>query len=143
MPSTYETFWTHDRFAVVGDSRKASFPRLTYDGLKANGKTCYAVDPGARQIDEDPVYSRLDALPEPVDAVVLEVPKAETASWVIQVANAGIKDLWIHQQRDTPEALDLAKQHGIHVLHGTCAVMYLQGGYHSIHKWINKLIGKY
>ncbi len=143
MPSDYESFWTHQRYAVIGDSRKATFPRLTYNGLKAAGKTPYAVDPGSEQIEGDTAYANLDALPESVEAAVLEVPKAETAEWVGHVADAGIGQLWIHQQRDTPEALELAKQRGVHVLHGTCAVMYLQGGYHSIHKWINKLIGKY
>jgi predicted CoA-binding protein len=143
VPSNYETFWTHQRYAVIGDSRKATFPKLTYNGLKANGKTPYAVDPGAERIEGDAAYASLDALPETVDAAVLEVPKTETADWVERVADAGIKNLWIHQQRDTPEALEIAKQRGINVLHSTCAVMYLQGGYHSIHKWINKLIGKY
>jgi len=143
VPSNYEAFWTHQRYAVIGDSRNATFPKLTYNGLKATGKTPYAVDPGAEQIDGDPVYPDLGALPEQVDAAVLEVPKTETTEWVGRVADAGIKNLWIHQQRDTPEALDLAKRRGIDVCHGTCAVMYLQGGYHSIHKWINKLIGKY
>jgi hypothetical protein len=31
------------------------------------------------------------------------------------------------------------------MLTGTCAVMYLTQGftYHSIHKWLNKVLGKY
>ena len=143
MPSNYETFWAHDRYAVIGNSQKATFPKLTYNGLKANGKTPYAVDPGAERIEGDPAYASLDALPQPVEAAVLEVPKEETATWVKHVADAGIKNLWIHQRRETPEALELAEQHGINVRHGSCAVMYLQGGYHSIHKWIDKLTGKY
>ena len=120
MPSNYETFWTHQRYAVIGDSRKSTFPKLTYNGLKANGKTPYAVDPGAERIENDPAYPSLDSLPQPVEAAVLEVPKEESATWVKHVADAGIN-----------------------ARHGSCAVMYLQGGYHSIHKWINKLIGKY
>jgi predicted CoA-binding protein len=143
MPSNYETFWTLDRYAIIGNSLKAPFPKLTHGGLKAQGKTVYAVDPGVQQIDGDQAYDDLDALPGPVDAVVLEVPKDETAQWVRRVADAGIKDLWIHQRRETPEALALARQSGINVRHGSCAVMYLQGGYHSIHKWINKLVGRY
>jgi predicted CoA-binding protein len=143
LPSEYEAFWSHQRYVVIGDSRKTAFPKLTYKGLKANGKTPYAVDPGAEQVEGDPAYPDLAALPEAVEAAVLEVPKSDTVEWVERIADAGIKRLWIHQQRDTPEALDLAKQRGVDVLTGTCAVMYLQGGYHSIHKWINKLIGKY
>ena len=46
---------------------------------------------------------------------------------------------------DTPEAVELAREKGIKVHTGTCAVMYVTPGLtgHSIHKWINKLIGKY
>lgn len=139
MRSNYETFWDHDRYAVVGHSAKAAFPKLTYRALKARGKTVYAVDPSVQQIEGDPAYTGLDALPDPVDAVVLEVPRDETEAWVQRVADAGIKELWIHMKRDTPAALELARQQGINARSGTCAVMYLMGGYHTLHKWINKL----
>ena len=60
-------------------------------------------------------------------------------------ADAGIQDVWIHMARETPEALALAKEKGLNTRSGTCAVMYLDPGpsYHSIHKWIMKLAGKY
>ena len=47
--------------------------------------------------------------------------------------------------RDTPEALALASERGLNVLKGTCAVMYVKQGfsYHSLHKWINQLTGRY
>ena len=59
--------------------------------------------------------------------------------------DAGIKDVWIHMGRETPEALDLARDKGINARTGSCAVMYVKPelSYHSIHKWIVKLVGKY
>ena len=47
--------------------------------------------------------------------------------------------------RGEPEALALARKKGLNVHSGTCAVMYVTPGftYHSIHKWIMKLLGKY
>jgi len=145
MPSNYETFWDNERFAVVGNTEKKNFPRLTYAGLKDWGKTVYAVDPSVEKMDGDPVYADLSSLPGDIDAVVLETPQEDTAAWVEQAAEAGVKDVWIHMTRDTPEALELAKDKGINVRHGTCAVMYVTQGFsgHSFHKWINKLIGKY
>jgi hypothetical protein len=64
---------------------------------------------------------------------------------VRKAADAGIKNVWIHMGRDTPGAIALAEEKGLTVLTGTCAVMYVKKGpsYHSIHKWINKMIGKY
>ena len=146
MPnSDYETFWENDSFAVVGHEARKNFPRLTYRGLKRLGKVVFPVDPSADEIEGDEVYVDLEHLPEKVDAVVLEVPKGETRDWVEKAAQAGIEEIWIHMQRETPEALELARERGLNVRSGTCAVMYLTRGptYHAIHKWINKLTGKY
>jgi len=145
MASNYETFWDNDSFAVVGDKARQSFPVLTYRGLKKLGKAVFPVDPSAEEIEGDRAYATLECLPAKVDAVVLEVPKEDTRDWVAKVAGAGIKDVWIHMGRETPEALDLARDHGMNARTGTCAVMYVKPelSYHSIHKWIVKLAGKY
>ena len=141
----HERFWAHESFAVVGQSAKKSFPVLTYRGLKKLGKPVFAVDSTAEEIDGDRCHADLRALPEPVEAVVLELPRDETLAGLRQVSNAGIGDVWIHMGTETPEALEFARQHGIQTHSGTCAVMYLTPGltYHSIHKWVMKLAGRY
>ena len=68
------------------------------------------------EIDGDATHPDLESLPEKVDAVVLEVPKGETADWVRKAADAGISDVWIHMNRDTPEALAVAEERGLNVL---------------------------
>jgi predicted CoA-binding protein len=145
MTSNYETFWENDCFAVVGDKAKQNFPVLTYRGLKKLGKTVFPVDPSVEEIEGDRAYATLESLPAKVDAVVLEVPKEDTRDWVAKVADAGIEDVWIHLGRETPEALALARDKGMNARSGTCAVMYVtpEPSYHSIHKWIVKLVGKY
>ena len=145
MASNYETFWEKDSFAVIGHEVRKNFPVLTYQGLKKLGKTVYAVDPSVKEIDGDRSFSDLGCLPESVEAAVIEVPKEETAAWIGQVAKTGIRDVWIHMGRDSPKALALAEENGLNVRSGTCAVMYVSRGftYHSIHKGIMKLIGKY
>ena len=145
MSSNFETFWDHRSFAVIGHEVKKNFPILTYRGLKKMGKTVYPVDPSVQRIEGDRAYADLACLPDRAEAAILEVPKEETAAWVEQAAEAGIRDVWIHMGRDTPEALALAKEKGLNVRSGSCAVMYVTQGftYHSIHKGIMKLIGKY
>lgn len=141
----YRGFWKHRSFAVVGNAAKKSFPRLTYRGLKKMGKTVFPIDPSASVIDGDVAFPNFDQLPRSVDAVVIEVPKEETRDWVALAAEAGIQDVWIHMQRETPEALALAEEKHLNVRSGTCAVMYLEPGlsYHTIHKWIMQIAGKY
>lgn len=145
MPTEHEQFWMNSSFAVVGHGAKKPFPRLSYTELKKQGRKVFAVDPSADEVGGDRAYPDLDSLPEHVDAVVLESPKEETEAWVRKAADAGIRNVWIHMGRDTPEALALAREKGLNVLTGTCAVMYVKPGlsYHSIHKWLNKLLGRY
>lgn len=145
MPSDYETFWQFESYAVVGHSAKRPFPRLTYGGLKKNKKRVYPIDESASTIETDPAYASFDALPGSVDAVVVEVPKEETPGWVQKAADAGIKHVWLHMNTDTPEAVALAREKGIHLRKGTCAVMYLERGFtpHGIHGFIMKLLKKY
>jgi predicted CoA-binding protein len=142
MPSTREQFWEASSYAVIGDTRGSrAFPKLTYGNLKKLGKTVYAVDPGQTDLGGDRVHPDLTSLPAQVEAAVLEVPRDQTAAWVRKVADAGITNLWIHQQTDTPEALRLADERGLRTEHGTCAVMYTRQGFsgHSLHRWIMKL----
>lgn len=146
MASSRERFWEdHESYAVVGHNDRRPFPRLTYQGLKKLGKTVYAVDPGGAMVQDEPAYRDLDSLPQPVDAVVLELPKDETAEWVRLAARADVRSVWIHQQTDTPEALRLADDLEVKVCHGTCAVMYVTPGLspHMFHRWVMKLGKKF
>ncbi len=146
MPSNHETFFYGQKFAVIGNSEKMAFPVITYRGLKKLSKTVYPVDPKADTIDEgDKVYRNLMELPEKVDGVIIEAPKKETESWVSKAAEAGIVDVWIHMGCDTKEAIRLAAEKGINLRTGTCAVMYVtpEPSFHSIHKWIMKILKKY
>lgn len=144
MASTFERFWEHQRFAVVGHSAKRDFPKLTYGALKKRGSTVYAVDPSTNIVEGDPAFGDFESLPAPVEAVVLEVPKEETADWIDRVAAAGVKDVWIHMKTDTPEALRRARSHGMEVRTGTCAVQYLDRGFpHNVHKLLRKLVQRW
>ena len=88
----YESFWTNRSFAVVGHAAKKNFPRLTYRRLKKLGKVVFPVDPSAIEIEGDRAYADLDALPEKVDAVVLEVPREETKAWVGQTSKQRMQE---------------------------------------------------
>lgn len=143
MPSDYETFFLLERYAVVGHSARHPFPKLSYAGLKHRGKTVYAVDPSVSDISGDPAYPDLESLPGPVDAVLIEVPREETSTWVERAIAHKVLDIWIHQGTDTDEARVLAEKAGVRLRTGTCAVMYVTGGFHVLHKLVNKLLGKY
>lgn len=145
MPSQHETFWLAETFAVVGHSELKPFPVLTYKALRQMpGKTVYPIDSSRDRIEGDTAFDDLASLPERVDAVVLEVPKEETADWIDRAAAAGIRDVWIHMGRETPEAMALAEEKDLNVRTGTCAVQYLTGGFpHNVHRLLRKLAGRW
>ncbi len=144
MPSHHESFFQHRAYAVIGNSAQRPFPALTYRGLKKQGKTVFAVDPAAKEVDGDLAFPDLGALPEPADAAVLELPREQTAEWIEKVAAAGIREVWLHMKTETPEALEAARRANLNVRHGTCAVQYVDGAFpHSVHKLIRRLLKRY
>ncbi len=130
MPSR---FWSHESFALVGHTARRGFPTLSYGALRKQGKKVFAIEPSVGEIEGDKAYPDFESLPEKVDAVVLEVPKEETEDWVRKAADAGVRNVWIHMTRDTPVAVALAKERGLNVLTGTCAIMYVKPGFHLPH----------
>ena len=146
MPSDKEKFFELSSFALVGHSELKPFPKLSYKNLRKAGKKVFPVDlSGADEVEGDKAYASLDDLPEEVEGIMVEVPKELTMDVVKDVVKLGVKDLWLHMKSDTPEVLALCKDEKIRVRYGTCGVMYTQQGasYHSIHKWIMKIAGKY
>ena len=141
----YQSFWQKRSFAVVGHSERKKFPMLTYKKLKESGRAVFPVDPGVDRVAGDKAYPDLAALPQEVEAAVLELPADETESWVRQAIAADIRNIWIHQGCETPGAISLAGDSGVNLLYGTCAVMYLSDGFslHAFHGWINRRLGKY
>ena len=88
------------------------------------------MDPSCNTIAGDKAYPDLASFPESVEAVVVEVPRAESEAWVEQAARAGIQDVRLHQSSHMPQAIKLASDHGLDLRHGTCAVMYVTPGLH-------------
>ncbi len=140
--SAKSDFFTHQRFALVGDSRDKKFPQFTHKYLQEQGKTVYPVDLAGGK----PGYlGSMAEVPEDAEAVIIEVAKEKTHEVVSRAVEHGFKSIWLHQMTDTPEALQLAAAAGASVEAGGCAVMYLAPTLtpHALHRGIWKLIGRY
>jgi len=144
MASAHEHFWEHNSFVVVGDSEMKGFPFLTYRGLKRLGKTVVPVDLGGSVVDDDQTVRKIEDLLTSVEAAVLELPRERTAEIIAKVAAIGIRNVWLHQGTDTPAALKAAQSAGLKVLHGNCAVMYVNcTSFHKIHRLLWRFLGRY
>jgi predicted CoA-binding protein len=146
MPSEKEEFFQLKSFAVVGNTDFRPFPKITYRNLRKLDKRVFPVElGGARYVEGDEAFPTVADLPERVDGVIVELPRHKVMPVVKDVAEEGIKNLWLHMGCDSPEVLEFCKEKGIHVRYGACAVMYTHQGFsfHSIHRFLAKLFGKY
>lgn len=113
-------------FAVVGASRDPSkYGFLVYRSIKASGKTAYAVNPKAAEVDGDPCYPGLSDLPQRPEVAVMVVPPAVTEAAVAQCARLGIAQVWMQPGAESAAAIAACRADGIAVIAGGPCLMVL------------------
>lgn len=140
-----ETFFESRCKAVVGVSRsKKKFGRMVFDELKKKNYNVLPVNPGAAEIDGLPCYNTIEALPPEVDAAIVLTKRQETKEVVEKLLAKGIKNIWIQQECDTPEALALAASQDVNLIHGKCVFMFAAPvtGMHKFHRNLAKFFGR-
>jgi predicted CoA-binding protein len=86
----------------------------------------------------------IDSVKDRVEGAIISVPKSACAAAVREAIEAGIPRLWLQAGCDSPEALALAAEKGVPVIHKACVLMYAQpvGSVHRFHRGIWKVCGK-
>ena len=146
MDQTAKEFVAKKRIAVVGASRSGKkFGNAAYKELKQRGYQVYLVHPEAEEIEGETCYHSLEAVKDKVDGVFVSVPPAKGVQVLQQASQAGLKNIWIQQQGDSPEMLAVGKDLGLNMVHGKCILMYAEpvASFHSFHRFFVRLTGKY
>lgn len=131
--------------AVAGVSKnKKKFGNIVFRELGEKGYRLFPVNPNAADIDGEKCYGSLRELPEGVGGVIVVTPPAETAKVVADAAAAGIGRVWLQQGAETAEAISLAREKGLSVVHGECVLMFAEPAAfpHRAHRWLWGLLGK-
>jgi len=111
-------------FAVVGASRRPEkYGFLVYRSLKEAGKTVFAVNPHAEQVDGDPCYGSLDALPQIPEVAVMVVPPPATEAAVQECARLGIACVWMQPGAESEAAVRACHAANIAVVSGGPCLM--------------------
>ncbi len=128
MNENIEKMLAAKTFAVVGASTNPEkYGYLVYRSLKTHGKTAYPINPRAKEIDGDTSYPSVAALPEKPDVVVAVVPPAITETLVGELAEAGIRNLWMQEGAESATAIEAAEEAGIATVHsGPCIMVGLR-----------------
>ncbi len=140
-----EDFLSSETFAVVGVSRKQrGFGYTVYNDLKDKGYKVYPVNPNTGTINGERCYPDVQSLPVKVDCAVLVVPPSGTERVVHDVAEAGIRRVWMQQGAESDAAIKYCEEQGISVVSGECIMMFLtpRAFPHNMHHWVRGVIGK-
>ena len=140
-----DEFLAGKNIAMAGVSRKKKkFGNQVFRSLKKKGFNLTPINPHAEEIEGVKCYPGLEGIPENVDRLHIMTPKPATVALVEQAINKGIKHIWIQQESDTPEAVKMATDAGINLVHGKCIMMFAQPvkGPHAVHRWFVKLFCK-
>lgn len=137
-------FLSHKRVAVTGVSRTPSShgSNVVYQRLKERGYDVYPVNPNAAEIDGDPCYPDLHAIPGGVDWVLIGTRPERAQATVEECDDLGIKEVWMHRSFGggsvSREAADWARSHGLTVIDGGCPLMFepVSDGGHKVIRWV-------
>jgi hypothetical protein len=91
-------FLAHKRIAVTGVSRepKSHGSNTVYKRLRERGYEVFAVNPNATQVEGDPSYENLKAIPGGVEAVVIGTRPERAEATMRECADLGIEHVWMH-----------------------------------------------
>lgn len=124
MNKLTETILSKTTFAVVGASANTEkYGYKVWRMLREHGKTAYAVNPNAAEIEGEPVYETLADTPDVPEVVVSVVPPAATETLPAQMAALRIGYIWIQPGAESAQAVADANAAGIETVSGGACIM--------------------
>ena len=123
-------FLSGKRVAVTGVSRspKDHGGNVVYKRLRDRGYDVFAVNPNADEVEGDPCFHDLRAIPGGVDRVVIATRPEIAEETMRECADLGITHVWMHRGPGggsvSKAATDYGRTHGIAVIDGGCPCMF-------------------
>ena len=138
-----EEFIAAEPIAVAGVSRNTKkFGYTAFKEVREKGLNVIPINPNTAQIDGNPCYANVDSLPANVKSLWILTRKDQTAGIVRVALDRGIRNIWIQQMSESPEALELLKGKDINLITKQCLLMhYKPHGFHKFHRSIKGLFG--
>lgn len=128
-PNALSNFLKCNSFAVAGvSSNEEKYGTICFRDLLKAGKTVYGINPRLDELDGQPIYADVAALPETPDVLVLVVHFKIGEGLVEQAAERGIKRVWMQPGADSRELIDRCVELGLDVVHNQCVMRQLAAG---------------
>ena len=124
MREAIEAFLSQSSFAVAGASTdRSKYGNRVLRHYRAAGRQAYALNPKATEIEGEPAYPDLAALPEMPAALSIVTPPAVTERVVDEALQLGIRHIWMQPGAESQVAIDRAIEAGVEVIHGGACVL--------------------
>lgn len=124
-------FLDQRRIAVAGVSRSSGGEHggnIVYQRLRDRGYEVFAVNPNAEEVEGDPCFPNIGAIPDGVDSVVIATKPSDADQVMQDCVDAGITRVWMHRSMGagsvSATATALGRDNGITVIDGGCPLMY-------------------
>ena len=123
-------FLAHERVAVTGVSRTPGShgSNAVYKRLRERGYQVFAVNPNAEEVEGDPAFPDLGAIPGGVEAVVIGTRPEIAEQTMRECAELGIEHVWMHRGPGGGSVSEAAtaygRERGIAVIDGGCPCMF-------------------
>jgi predicted CoA-binding protein len=140
-----EDFLASEPIAMVGVSRNPrKFGFAAFKELKDKGMNIIPVNRSASEIYQTKTYNDIMSLPSDVKGIIIMTKKNETAEVIRQAKTKGLKQIWVQQMSDNPEALKELEGTDINYITGQCILMYYKPhSYHKFHGFLKRFFGRY
>jgi predicted CoA-binding protein len=130
-PEQIARFLSGRRFAVAGVSRSPSqAANAIFRKLRDSGYEVFPVNPNASEVEGVRCFPNVDALPAPVDGVVIATHPNVAVDVVRQCAGSGVKHVWLHRSIGagsiSAAAIREGAARGIDCIAGGCPLMYCE-----------------
>lgn len=138
-----EQFLANEPIAMAGVSRNPKkFGRVAYEELSRKGLRLLPINPNIESINGTTCYTDVKHLPEEVQSLIIMTKKDQTKRIIEDALAKGIKNIWIQQSSDTPEAISLLKDKDINLITRQCILMHHRpDSFHKFHRNLKRFFG--
>jgi predicted CoA-binding protein len=140
MLELIQEFLSCERIAVVGVSHQPKdFSRILFRAFRDREYDVVPVNPGAREVEGEVCFPKLQDVEPPVEAALLMTSPAVSGQVVKDCVAAGVRRIWLYRRSGEAEAFCAAQ--GVPIIAGECPMMFLPnvGWIHRFHRWIRRV----
>ena len=145
MNEKIDQFLACSKFAVAGVSRsKNKFGNVVFRELKKKEYNILPVNPNMESFDGEMCYRSVSDLPSDVEALIIATSPEVSLSVMREAIDKGIKNIFLQQGAQNPEAIEYAESNGANLISRQCILMFARpSGIHKFHARIARFFGFY